>query len=189
MFVNCVCQFIYYSGSIGPFNLGNIGIVGNGIIKGTRSLPFPAITDGIVGGRVVVWVLDLSKSVDDGDIDDDESSFDPTDNESVEFLIGAFSGVTNGKVADEYIDFVEYSVVSWSWFDFVRGFCVEVIPVDIWALASFNCDSSVEDVSEFKNRGSGNFSLAKEKNFFTVIGTNGLIRVEKRGNGDSAGSS
>jgi hypothetical protein len=55
----------------------------------------PAIT-------VVVWVLDLSKSVDDGDIDDDESSFDPTDNESVEFLIGAFSGVTNGKLADEY---------------------------------------------------------------------------------------
>lgn len=47
----------------------------------------------------------------------------------------------------------------------------------------------MEDVSEFKNRGSGNFSLAKEKNFFTVIGTNGLICVEKRGNGDSAGSS
>ena len=107
MFINCVCQFIYYSGSIGPFSLGNIGIIGNGIIKGTRtcSLPFPAIT-------VVVWVLDLSKSVDDGDIDDDESSFDPTDNESVEFLIGAFSGVTNGNLADEYIDFVEYSVVS-----------------------------------------------------------------------------
>jgi hypothetical protein len=70
MFVNCVCQFIYYSGSIGPFNLGNIGIVGNGIIKGTRSLPFPAITDGVVGGRVVVWVLDLSKSVDTAIIDE-----------------------------------------------------------------------------------------------------------------------
>ena len=112
MFVNCVCQFIYYSGNIGPFSLGNIDIVGNGIIKGTSSLPFPAITDGVVGGRVVIWVLDLSKSVDDGDIDDDESSFDPTDNESVEFLIGAFSGVTNCKVADESIDFVEYSVVS-----------------------------------------------------------------------------
>jgi hypothetical protein len=69
----------------------------------TRINPFVPIT---------VWVLDLSKRVDDGDIDDDESSFDPTDNESVEFLIGAFSGVTNGKLADEYIDFVEYSVVS-----------------------------------------------------------------------------
>jgi hypothetical protein len=79
MFVNCVCQFIYYSGNIGPFSLGNIDIVGNGIIKGTSSLPFPAITDGVVGGRVVIWVLDLSKSVDDGDIDDDESSFDPTE--------------------------------------------------------------------------------------------------------------
>lgn len=107
MFVNCVCLFIYYSGSIGPFSLGIIDIVGNGLIKGTSSLPFPAITDGVVGGRVVVWVLALS--VDGGDIDEDESSFDPTDNESVEFLIGAFP---DDKVADECIDFVEYSVVS-----------------------------------------------------------------------------
>lgn len=108
MFVNCVCQFIYYSGSIGPFSLGNIGIVGNGIVKGTSNLSFPTRTDGVVDGRVVVWFL----NVDDGDTEDDESSFDPSDNGSVEFPIGVFPGVTNDRVADECVDFVEYSIAS-----------------------------------------------------------------------------